>query len=279
MSAVSTPVPIECAERLELLALPGVPIVQPGDDVPGLICAALARSGVRLETGRDALVVTSKIVSRAENRFVDVSAIEPSERARALAAQVHKDPRLVQLILDESSAVSRVAPGVIIVRHKIGFVSANAGIDESNVRGTYLEGNPADAAQGAGAWVLLLPRDPDAAAREIRAAIRARWGADIGVVLSDSHGRPFRLGTVGAAIGVAGLPPLWDQRGGRDLHGRVLQHTVTALADQVAAAADLVAGQADEGRPVVLVRGLRYAPQDDASVQALLRAPDQDLYA
>jgi coenzyme F420-0:L-glutamate ligase/coenzyme F420-1:gamma-L-glutamate ligase len=262
-----------CAERLELLALPGIPIVQPGDDVPALICDALARADVRLESGRDALVVTSKVVSRAEDRFVNVGAVEVSDRARQLAAQAHKDPRLTQLILDESSAVSRVAPGVIIVRHKLGFVSANAGIDESNARGTNLDAQGADSA-----WVLLLPRDPDAAARSIRLAIRARFDADIGVVLSDSHGRPFRLGTVGTAIGLSGLPPLWDQRGARDLYGRVLQHTVTAFADQVAAAADLVAGQGDEGRPAVLVRGLRYVPDDAASVQTLLRTPDQDLY-
>lgn len=275
--------PVECAARLELIALPGIPIVQPGDDLAALICDALARAGVQPESGRDALVVTSKVVSRAEDRFVALHTVEPSARARELAALVHKDPRLVQLILDESSAVSRSAPGVIIVRHRLGFISANAGIDESNVRGTYVEWRPAGdvgaTAPGDGPWVLLLPRDPDTAARAIRHAVRARFDADVGVVLSDSHGRPFRHGTVGAAIGVSGLPPLWDQRGGLDLHGRVLQHTVTAVADQVAAAADLVAGQADEGRPVVLVRGLRYVPDDNADVQALLRSPDQDLYA
>jgi coenzyme F420-0:L-glutamate ligase/coenzyme F420-1:gamma-L-glutamate ligase len=274
----SEPSPIRCAERLELLALAGIPIVQPGDDLPALVCDALERNDVRLESGRDALVVTSKVVSRAEDRFVDVAAVAASPRAQELAALTQKDPRLVQLILEEASAVSRTAPGVIIVRHRLGFVSANAGIDESNVRGGH---GSARAEQGAaaGPWVLLLPRDPDASARAIRGAIRARFACDVGVVISDSLGRPFRLGTVGAAIGVSGLPPLWDQRGGVDLHGRPLQHTVTALADQVAAAADLLAGQSNEGRPVVVVRGVQYTPQDDAGAGALVRAPEQDLYA
>jgi len=274
--------PIRCAERLELVALGDLPIVQPGDDLPALVCDALDRNGVRLDSGRDAIVITSKVLSRAEDRFVDLTSVTVSPRAQELAAQTHKDARLVQLILEEASAVSRTAPGVIIVRHRLGFVSANAGIDESNVRGTYVESastaTPADA-RGHGPWVLLLPRDPDGSARAIRNAIRTRFAADVGVVISDSFGRPFRLGTVGAAIGVAGLPPLWDQRGALDLHGRTLQHTITALADQVAAAADLVAGQGDEGRPVVVVRGLRYTPDDDANAGALVRAPDQDLYA
>jgi coenzyme F420-0:L-glutamate ligase/coenzyme F420-1:gamma-L-glutamate ligase len=270
---------IHCAERLELVALAGIPVVQPGDDLPALVCDALERNGVRLESGRDALVVTSKVVSRAEDRFVNLGAVAASPRAQELAAQTLKDPRLVQLILEEASAVSRTAPGVIIVRHRLGFVSANAGIDESNVRGAYVPPGPDAPAQEAGPWVLLLPRDPDASARAVRSAIRARFGSDVGVVISDSLGRPFRLGTVGAAIGVAGLPPLWDQRGAVDLHGRTLQHTVTALADQVAAAADLLAGQANEGRPAVVVRGLHYTPQEDVGASALVRAPDQDLYA
>jgi coenzyme F420-0:L-glutamate ligase/coenzyme F420-1:gamma-L-glutamate ligase len=273
------PKSIHCAERLELVALAGIPVVQPGDDLPALVCDALDRNGVRLESGRDALVITSKVVSRAENRFVHLGSVAVSPRAQELAALTAKDSRLVQLILEEASAVSRTAPGVIIVRHRLGFVSANAGIDESNVRGAYVPPGPDAAAHEAGPWVLLLPRDPDASARALRSAVRARFGSDVGVVISDSLGRPFRLGTVGAAIGVAGLPPLWDQRGAVDLHGRTLQHTVTALADQVAASADLVAGQANEGRPAVVVRGLHYTPQDDASASALVRAPEQDLYA
>jgi coenzyme F420-0:L-glutamate ligase/coenzyme F420-1:gamma-L-glutamate ligase len=268
MDALSArPASIHCAERLVLSALTGIPIVEPGQDVPALICAALERCGISPATGRDVVVVTSKVLSRAEGRFVRLADIAVTERAAELARAVEKDPRLCQLILDESSAVSRTARGVIVVRHRLGFISANAGIDESNVRGENQD------------TVLLLPRDPDASARAIRQAIRARFAADIGVVISDSFGRPFRVGTVGAAIGVSGLPPLWDQRGGADLHGRRLQHTITALADQVAAAADLVAGQADEGRAAVHVSGLVFEPQDDGGAGALLRAPEQDLYA
>lgn len=261
---------IRCADRLELIALPGIPIVQPGDDVGALVCDALERARLQPGAGADVIVVTSKIVSRAQDRFVNLAGIVPSPRALELAERTQKDARLLELILSESTHVSRSATAVVVVRHRLGFVSANAGIDESNAR---------TAGDGDGPWVLLLPRDPDASAAAIRAAIHARFGADIGVVISDSHGRPFRIGTVGVAIGVSGLPPLWDQRGGQDLHGRELMATVTALADQVAAAADLVAGQADEARPVVLVRGLSYAVQNDAGAAALIRPPDQDLYA
>lgn len=261
---------IRCAERLELTALPGIPLVQPGDDLGELVCAALERARIVPATGRDVVVVTSKVVSRAEDRFVDLARVMPSAAALELAARTQKDPRLVELILQESSSVSRVAPGVIIARHRLGFVSANAGIDQSNCR---------SAGDGHGPWALLLPRDPDGTARVLRASVRARFGADIGIVISDSLGRAFRLGTVGGAIGVSGLPPLFDQRGDKDLQGRVLEATITALADQVAAAADLVAGQADEGRAAVHLRGLSFTPQDDASARTLLRPPEQDLYA
>ncbi len=264
---MSEPTAIGVAARLELIALPGIPIVEPGDDLGALLCDALVRAEIEPQSGHDVLLVCSKIVSRAENRFVELDQVTPSPRARELAAATDKDPRLTELVLRESSAVSRVAPGVLIVRHRLGFVSANAGIDASNVR--------ADQGQS----VLLLPADPDASARALRAALKARFGAEIGVVITDSHGRAFRLGTVGVTVGLAGLPPLWDQRGGHDLNGRVLEATVTAFADQLAAAADLLAGQAAERRPALLARGLSYPPQDDAGVQALLRSPEQDLYA
>jgi coenzyme F420-0:L-glutamate ligase / coenzyme F420-1:gamma-L-glutamate ligase len=260
---------IACGPRLELTAVPGVPIVQPGDDVGSLICAAIADGKIELRPEGDVLVVTSKILSRAEDRFVDLSSVQPSAAAHELAARTHKDPRACELILRESSEVSRAAPNVLIVRHRLGFVSANAGIDESNGR---------TANDGRGPWVLLLPLDPDGSARAIRAAVRARFGVDVGVIVTDSHGRPFRIGSVGIAIGVAGVPALWDQRGRVDLHGRALEITVTALADQIAAAADLIAGQADEGRPLVLVRGLRFAADEDARATALLRPIAQDLY-
>ncbi len=256
--------------RLELIALSGLPIVSPGDDLSDLILRALERQGLSLQQG-DVLVVTSKIVSRAEDRFVDLSRVSPSPEGRAIARQVDKDPRLVTLVLRESTRISRKAKGVLIVRHRLGFVSANAGIDQSNAA-------PSIADQNTGPWVLLLPQAPDVSARNIRSGIYAHTGVKPGVILSDSFGRPFREGTVGVAVGVAGVPALSDQRGDKDLFGRVLEHTITAPADQIACAADLVAGQAAEGRAVVLVRGLDLEGGEKSSAAELHRDPDQDLY-
>lgn len=261
---------ISCADRLELIAVPGIPLISPGDDVASLCLRAIADAGLVVADG-DILVVTSKLLSRAEGRFFDLSRIEPSDRAREVAEEVGHDPRHVELILRESVAISRKARNVLVVRHKRGFVVANAGIDFSNAV-------PPDARQESGPWALLLPSDPDGSARELRARFEADSEAHVGVVVSDSFGRPFRLGSVGAAIGCAGLPPMWDRRGEEDIFGRKLEHTITALADQVAAAADLVAGQADERRPLVLVRGLAFGPSD-LGASALLRDPEGDLYA
>jgi coenzyme F420-0:L-glutamate ligase/coenzyme F420-1:gamma-L-glutamate ligase len=261
---------IRCDERLQVIALPGVPLIGRGDDLAQHALAALDRARLALTDG-DVLVVTSKVVSRAEGRFVDLAGVVPSPRALALGAEIGKDARFVELILGESTHVSRKAPNALIVRHRLGFVGANAGIDCSNAV-------PDGAPPGSGPWALLLPAAPDATAQAIRGALEAASGARIGVVISDSFGRPFRLGTVGAAIGCAGLPPLWDRRGEVDLFGRVLENTITALADQVAACADLVAGQADERRPLVLVRGLQFDASDEPA-RALCRPPDEDLYA
>lgn len=261
---------VSCAARLELVALPGIPVVSRGDDLAGLISDALARAEITLRDG-DVLVVTSKIVSRAEGRFVDLGTVAPTEAARALGDEIGKDPRVVELILRDSIAISRRTRGALVVRHRLGFIAANAGIDCSNAA-------PVGASDGSGPWALLLPEDPDRAARAICATLGERHGARVGVVISDSFGRPFRLGTVGAAIGVAGLPPLWDRRGESDLFGRTLEQTITALGDQVAAAADLVAGQADEGRAVVLVRGLSFTPSA-LGASELVRPAAEDFYA
>jgi coenzyme F420-0:L-glutamate ligase/coenzyme F420-1:gamma-L-glutamate ligase len=261
---------ITCRPRLEALAVPDLPLVGPGDDVPALVARALGAAGLAVGDG-DVVVVTSKLLSRAEGRFVLLSKVEPSARAIELANEIGKDPRAVELILRESSAVSRRAPGVLVVRHRLGFVVANAGIDQSNAV-------PPGAKADSGPWALLLPEAPDASAAAIRAQIERETGAKIGVVITDSFGRPFRVGTVGVAIGVSGLPPVWDRRGEADLFGRTLENTITALADQVAALADLVAGQAAERRPVVLVRGLGFDPSDDGA-SALLRPAKEDLYA
>jgi coenzyme F420-0:L-glutamate ligase/coenzyme F420-1:gamma-L-glutamate ligase len=261
---------IRCDGRLELSALPGLPLVGAGDDLAALVAEGLERASIALRDG-DVVVIASKVVSRAEGRFVDLTTVEPSERALAAAATTGKDARLCELILRESQQVSRSAPGALVVRHRLGFVSADAGIDASNAV-------PRGAAPDSGPWALLLPSDPDGSAERIRQALSERSGAAIGVVISDSFGRPFRLGTVGAAIGVAGLPPLWDRRGEPDLFGRTLQQTVTALADQVAAAADLVAGQAAEGRAAIHVRGLVFSARP-CSAAELYRPLDRDLYA
>lgn len=250
------------AGALELRPLRGLPIVQPGDDLAALALEAVRRSEVTLADG-DVLAVASKVVSRAEGRFVELAAVRPSPRAVEVAARTGKDPRLCELVLSESVAVSRAAPGVLVVRHRLGFVCANAGIDASNASPGH---------------VLLLPVDPDASAERLRQALSAASGARVAVVITDSHGRPFRLGSVGVAIGASGLPPLADLRGQPDLGGRPLEITMTALADQVAAAADLVAGQAAEGRALVLVRGLAFAPSR-AGAAALCRPVAEDLYA
>ena len=261
---------ITCSDRLEVTAVPGLPLVGRGDDVPALVAEALATAGIAVADG-DVLVVTSKLLSRAEGRFCDLTRVEPSPRALELGQAVGKDPRVVELILRESAGVSRQARGVLVVRHRLGFVVANAGIDASNAV-------PPDAPAGSGPWALLLPLAPDSSAAAIRARVEAASGVKVGVVITDSFGRPFRVGTVGVAIGVAGLPPLWDRRGEPDLFGRALENTITALADQVAAVADLVAGQAAERRPLVLVRGLRFEPSTEGA-DALLRKPEEDLYA
>ncbi len=233
---------------LNLTSLPGIPLVKPGDNLAQLILDALTHAAVTLQDG-DALVVTSKIVSKAEGRVVNLGDVTPSAEAVSLAAATLKDPRIVELILRESSAISRQAPGVLITRHRLGFVSASSGIDQSNVN-------------GGEETVLLLPLDPDGSAQAIRVAVREATGAQIGVILSDSHGRPFRLGNMGVAIGVAGMPALLDLRGRTDLFGRVLKMSIQAYADEVASAANLLSGEAAEGRPVVLVRGLNFLLQE-----------------
>lgn len=271
--------PITIAPRLELRALPGVPIIEPGCDLAAEIWDSLVRAEIALADG-DVVIIASKLVSRAADRFVDLAAVTPGAEARELASRVDKDPRLVELILRECAAVSRAAPGVLIVRHRLGFVSANAAIDQSNAR-------PAYAQPGSGPWVLLMPEDPDADARRLRAALQVRASATIGVIISDSFGRPFRLGTVGVAVGVAGLPAVNDLRGRPDLNGRPLEYTETALADQIAAAADLLAGQSNEGRGVIHLRGISFGAgadelalgPDPGGAGALVRSPERDLYA
>ncbi len=248
---------------MTLTSLTGLPRIQPGDDLTVLLLEALNQAGISLQDG-DILVVAQKIVSKAEGRFVHLSTVHPSPRARALARITRKDPRLVELILQESRRVLRAVPGVLIVEHRLGFVCANAGIDHSNVKGD-------------DEWVLLLPRNPDASAEGLRRNLEATTGVRVGVLIIDSHGRAWRLGTVGVAIGLSGLPGLLDLRGRTDMEGRPLRVTQVGVADELAAAASLMMGQADEGVPAVHIRGFPYG-LSSGRLAELLRPEDQDLF-
>jgi coenzyme F420-0:L-glutamate ligase / coenzyme F420-1:gamma-L-glutamate ligase len=248
-----------------LAPLPDIPMVRPGDDLAGLLIAACVQSALAPVDG-DIIVVAQKIVSKAEGRYVDLAGVRPSARARDLAADVDKDPRLVEVILGETRRVVRHRRGVLIVEHRLGFIMANAGVDRSNV-------DPAAGAEP----VLLLPRDPDASAARLLERLAAHFNRRLGVIVTDSWGRAWRRGTVGVALGAAGLPALMDMRGRPDLFGHELRVTQTGFADEVASAASLLMGQADEARPVVLVRGLAWdAPAMPAAT--LIRAADEDLF-
>jgi coenzyme F420-0:L-glutamate ligase / coenzyme F420-1:gamma-L-glutamate ligase len=252
------------AVQLTLQSLPGIPIIHPGDDLPSIMLNSLKTADITLLDG-DILVVTSKIVSKAEGRRMDLRTVTPSAKAIEIAEKTLKDPRLVEMVLAEAADLARIAPNILITRHRLGFISANAGIDHSNVGP---DGED---------WILLLPIDPDASAARIRDVLHAATGAHIGVVLSDTHGRPHRLGNTGVAIGVAGIPALLDLRGREDLFGRKLQYTDIGLADEIAAAADLLSGQASEGLPVTLVRGLKL-PVTNGRAADLIRPIPSDLF-
>jgi len=250
--------------KLTLTPLHGVPLVQPGDDLTAIVVQALAASQETLQP-RDVLVLAQKIVSKAEGRIVDLKTVTPSPHAVDLASATAKDPRIVELILAESTEVLRQRPGAIIVAHRLGFVLPNAGIDMSNVGA---EGDE---------YALLLPADPDRSCRELRDRLREQTGIEVAVLIIDSFGRAWRNGTVGTAIGVSGFPGLADLRGRPDLFGRPLQITEVGLADELAAAASLLMGQAAEGAPVVLARGVPYERRE-SSVQELIRPKTQDLF-
>jgi coenzyme F420-0:L-glutamate ligase/coenzyme F420-1:gamma-L-glutamate ligase len=248
-----------------LLPLTGIKLVEPGDDLGAITIAAFAANGLTPEAG-DVLVVAQKIVSKAEGRYVDVAKVKPSQRAIALAAETDKDPRFVEVVLGESKRVVRHRPGLLIVEHRLGFVMANAGIDHSNIP----KSDGLD-------QVLLLPKDPDGSAASLRQHLFGAFGVRVGVVISDSFGRAWRKGTVGIALGTAGVPAVIDMRGQPDLFGRELLVTETGFADEIAAAAGLVMGQAAEALPMVLVRGLRWSAPE-APGAALIRPAEHDLF-
>ncbi len=255
------------SKSLILSTVPNLPEIQPGDNLAELIHSALALEGMNVEDG-DILVVAQKIVSKSEGRLVNLSTITPGLRAVELAAQLGKRPELVELILDESNEVLRTRPGTIIVEHRSGFVCANAGIDHSNVRGSW--GSPED-------WVLLLPEDADYSARVLRDGLQRLSGKQIGVLIIDSHGRAWRNGIIGMSIGLAGMPALVDMRGKPDRFDYALRVTVIAAADELAAGASLMMGQASEGTPVVLARGFPYPLAEDQAV-SLVREKKYDMF-
>ena len=251
------------APTLVAYAIPDIPLINAGDDIVCILLDRARSAGLQLQNG-DALVIASKIVAKAEGRWVPLESVCPSPAADALAAETGKDPRLVELILSESQRVSRKRMGVLVTEHRLGFVSANAGIDQSNI-------------QGGDQAALLLPLDPDESADRIRAALRQRLGLDLAVVISDTHGRAFRVGNVGVAVGVSGLPSVQDLRGSRDLYGRTLEVTQVAYADLVASAAHLLCGEADQGLPAVLIRGLDLQSAHGRA-RDMIRAAEHDLY-
>lgn len=246
---------------IAIIPVPGVPQIRPGDDLPALLLAAIDAAKVGLKDG-DILVLCQKIVSKAEGAVVDLGTVTPSAFARQIADMWDKDPRMVEVVLNESSRIVRMKNGVVITESKHGWVCANSGVDASNTLADDV--------------VILLPKDPDASARRLRLAIERERGTSIGVIITDTFGRPWRDGLVEFALGVSGLDPLDDQRGEEDLQGRELHHTVIAVADELAAAAGLLM-EKSAAMPAVIVRGYRYTPADIGS-ESLKRPADADLF-
>lgn len=251
---------------LTLTPLPGIPLVKPGDDLATLILEAIKREDLTLADG-DILIVAQKIVSKSEGRSINLEDVIPSPEAIDLAQRIDKDARLIELILQESKSILRAQQGVIIVEHRLGFVCANAGIDHSNVCGL-------DRSEQR---VLLLPENPDASAARLRKSLEEKCDVSLGVLIIDSHGRSWRMGTAGVAIGLSGLPGLVDLRGEPDLFGYTLQITQVGAADELASAASLVMGQAAEGTPVVHARGFPYGLREGGLIE-LIRPKEQDLF-
>ncbi len=252
---------------LTLTPLQNIPLIRQGDNLADILVKSLQDTNLELQND-DILVLAQKIVSKSEGRMVNLATVTPSQRAIELAQKAEKDPRVIELMLQESNEILRVRVGTIIVEHKLGFVCANAGIDHSNVMG---DGDKNEE------YVLLLPENPDQSARIIREKIKQITGKNIGVMIIDSHGRAWRNGTVGICIGLSGLPAVIDERGWKDLFGYTLKVTVVGVADELAAAASLVMGQAAEGKPAVHVRGFPY-PLGEGSLKELIRPKGQDMF-
>ncbi len=252
------------AKQITVTAVEGVPLINQGDDLAALLISAVEAQGLQ-PASEDIFVIAQKVVSKAEGRLLDLSSVDPSPEAKKLAAETDKDPRYVEAVMRQSSEVVRAKPGVIVVAHQLGHVLANAGIDRSNVEGA--EAND---------MVLLLPEYPDTSAADLKARFDAQWNSDVGVIIADSVGRPWRLGTVGIAIGAAGVAALYDSRGEPDMFGRTLEVTVTGHADAIAAAATLIMGEGAEAIPAALVSGvMRGEPMPASSIN---RPKSEDMF-
>lgn len=249
--------------RLEIIPVSGLPIVKQGDDVTELICSAAAKQGTPIRN-RDVIVITHVFVSRAEGRIMNLDTIMPSDFAKTIAKQFDKDPTLVEAILQQSRGIIRMQDGKLITESKQGIICANSGVDRSNVPG---ERN-----------VVLLPEDADRSAQNIRSEIKRLTGRNVAVVISDTNGRPLRLGEINVAIGVAGFEPIRDRRGEKDLFGYTLRIKQTAVADEFASAAELVIGQADEGIPVAIIRGYKFQDSETSRATELIRPKEKDLF-
>jgi len=254
---------VQSTNRVQVIGIESLPIIKTGDNLAELICGAAEKQGTSIQS-HDVLVVTHVVVSRAEGNLVNLDNVVPSEFAKTIAKQYDKDPALVEVVLRESKTIRRMDNGILITESKHGFTCANAGVDKSNIQGERL--------------VALLPNDPDASAAKIRQEVQRLTGCDVAVIVSDTHGRPLRDGTINVAIGVAGLKPIWDRRGEKDLFGYVLRIKQTAIADELASAAELVIGQADEGIPAAIIRGYRYPKSDSASAEELIMPKERDLF-
>ena len=248
---------------VQIIGVRGLPVIKAGDNLAELICQAAEKQGTPIQDG-DIIVVSHIIVSRAEGRVVDLNKVEPSPFAAQLAKELNKDPRLVEVILRESRGIIRMGDGKLITKTKYGFICANSGVDKSNVPG---QNN-----------VALLPKKPDDSAQKIREEIKRITGRDVAVIISDTHGRPLREGEINIAIGVAGIKPIRDRRGEKDLFGYTLRVKRTAIADELASAAELVMGQANEGIPAAIIRGYRYPRSEEARATELIRPREKDLF-
>ncbi|MBL6932301.1 MAG: coenzyme F420-0:L-glutamate ligase [Rhodospirillales bacterium] len=254
------------ASSFESFAVPNIPMMEQGDDLATSIVEGVNTLGRKLQTG-DIVIIAQKVISKIEGRTVDLNTVTPSSRAQEIASQCGKDPREVELILSESREVLRAVPDILIVAHHTGVIMANAGLDRSNVGSEDGEEN-----------VLLLPVDPDQSCKKMQAQLLERTGADVAVIICDSLGRPWRMGTTGVAIGVAGLPALLDLRGDNDLFGRELKVSQQAIADELASAASLLHGQGADKQPVVIIRGDFNWDQPEAGAEALVRPKEMDLF-